>query len=373
MRILVAPNSMKGTLTAREFADAVETGLNKAGIFDVIKIPVADGGDGTAEILSGIYNSHYVTCKVIDPLGREIESGYYVGNDETAMIEMASASGLKLLKPSEYSSLHTTSFGTGQLIGTAVKNGAKAILLGVGGSATVDGGMGAMMALGVRFFSSKGEIFDGNGSNMGDVICIDACDAFDLLKDVKIFILTDVRNPLLGNDGAVRVFAPQKGATQKEVEFLERNLSMFAGLLFQVTGKDVSQLPAGGAAGGISASFHCLFDAEIIEGASFILDRSNFKEQAISSDVIITGEGQIDSTTFLGKAPGCVLKAGMELGKPVYAICGENRFHDTGGFESILSLVDRDISSLDACENPAFYLSLRAESLGEMLKINYGR
>jgi glycerate kinase len=163
---------MKGTLTAVEFADEVEKGLNKAGIFDVIKLPVADGGDGTAEVLSGIYHSHYVFCKVADPIGREIESGYIVGKDDTAIIEMASASGLKLLKPAEYSAFKATSFGTGQLIGNAIKSGAKTILLGAGGSATVDGGMGALMALGVKFFGSDGEIREGNGSNMGNVLLI---------------------------------------------------------------------------------------------------------------------------------------------------------------------------------------------------------
>jgi glycerate 2-kinase len=372
MRVLVAPNSMKGTLSSVEFADEVEKGLNKAGIFDIIKLPVADGGDGTAEVLSGIYNSHYVSCKVIDPIGREIISGYFVGKDDTVIIEMASASGLKLLKPAEYSAFKTTSFGTGQLIGDAIKSGAKTILFGAGGSATVDGGMGALMALGVKFFGSDGEIREGNGSNMGNVLLIDYHEAKELIKDVKIFILTDVQNPLIGVDGAVNVFAHQKGATKREIEFLEKNLSLFTGSLFQATGKDVSKLPGSGAAGGIAASFHCLFNAEIVDGASFILGKLNFRKLAISSDIIITGEGIIDSTTFSGKAPGKILKIGIEIDKPVYAICGENRLNNHDGFKSIFSLVDLGVTVQNAYENSAFYLNLSAEILGENLKEKYG-
>jgi glycerate kinase len=363
---------MKGTLTAREFANAVEKGLNNAGIFNIVKIPVADGGDGTAEVLSAIYSSHFVPCKVTDPLGREIESGCFSGKDQTAIIEMASASGLKLLKPAEYSAINTTSLGTGQLIESAIKSGAKTIILGVGGSATVDGGMGALMALGVKFFGSKGEIGAGNGRDMGDVIFINCQNAIELLRDVRIVILTDVQNPLLGVDGAVRIFAPQKGATNTEIEILEKNLSLYAGSLFQKTGKDISQLPGGGAAGGIAASFHCLFNAEIVEGAAFILEKLNFRQQALSSDVIITGEGQIDQTTFKGKAPGEVMKIGTEIGKPVFAICGENKLDNQCGFESILSLVNGDVTYHDAMKNPEFHLSIRSELVGKMLQEKYG-
>jgi glycerate 2-kinase len=372
MRVLVAPNSMKGTLTAVEFADEVEKGLNNAGIFDVIKLPVADGGDGTAEILSGIYNSHFFSCPVIDPLGREIESGYYIGENETAIIEMASASGLKLLKPEEYSAIQTTSFGTGQLIANAINSGAKTILLGLGGSASVDGGMGALMALGVKFFGSKGEICEGNGSNMGNILFVDYSDVKKLVSDVKIYILTDVQNSLLGIDGSVNVFAPQKGATQREIEILEKNISLFAGSLFQTTGKDISKLPGGGAAGGIAASLHCLFNAEIVDGASFILEKLNFLELAVSSDIIITGEGKIDSTTFQGKVPGKILEIGNVIDKPVFAICGENRLNTENGFAIIFSLMDIGLTNQNYWKNSAFYLNKSAEILGKKLLENYG-
>jgi glycerate 2-kinase len=372
MRVLIAPNSMKGTLTAIEFANAVEKGLNKAGIFDIIKLPVADGGDGTAEVLASIYKSRYITCNVIDPLGRKIESGYFIGKDLTAIIEMASASGLKLLKSSEYSAINTTSFGTGQLIEHAIKSGAKTILLGVGGSATVDGGMGALMALGVKFYGSMGEIKIGNGNNMGSILFIDCSEAHRLLNDVKIIILTDVKNPILGEEGAVRVFAPQKGATVKQIEILEKNLSLFAGSLFQTMGKNVSQLAGGGAAGGIAASFKCLLNAEIVDGAFFILEKLKFSELAVLSDVIITGEGRIDSTTFNGKAPGAILEIASEMDKPVFAICGETRLNDQSGFNLMLSLVNGEVSISDAHKNSAYYLSKEAETLGEILKERYG-
>ncbi|HNW51400.1 MAG TPA: glycerate kinase [Prolixibacteraceae bacterium] len=368
MNVLIAPNSMKGTLSAFAFADAIERGLNKAGITRVIKLPVADGGDGTAEILDGCYRADFIPCKALDPLKREIGSGYFMGDDHTAIVEMASASGLKWLFPSEYSALDATSYGTGQLIADAVRKGAKHILIGVGGSASVDGGMGALMALGVKFVGKEGEITEGNGRQMGNVLRIEDRQAREFLKDVKLTILTDVRNPLLGTDGAARVFAPQKGATPMDVEVLEKNMALFAGSLFQATGNDISQTTGGGAAGGISASFHALFGAEIVDGASFILEKLNFRELARSADVIITGEGKIDRTTYEGKAPGVVLKIASELGKPVYAICGECELEDDSLFKSVIPLVNRNISRREACEIPAFYVEVASEIIGKTLK-----
>jgi len=373
MRVLVAPNSMKRSLDAFEFADAVAAGLKEAGINDVIKLPVADGGDGTAKVLSAYYNSHFVPVRVSDPLGRDIESGFYFDNSGTAIIEMADASGLKLLSPSEYSALNTTSYGVGQIIESAIKSGAKNIIIGLGGSATVDGGMGALMALGVKFYNSAGEIEKGDGLSMGDVIFIDRSHAARLLFGVRLLLLTDVKNPLLGGNGAASIYGPQKGASPYDVKVLEKNLSLFAGALFQTTGNDISKMPSGGAAGGIAAAFHSLFDAEIVDGASYIIEKSKFEEIANNVDVIITGEGKIDETTFRGKAPGEVLKIGMKIDKPVYAICGSYQLRSNGGFKEIFSITSMVSEDADSVANAAKLVKAISVKLGVKLKEIYGR
>lgn len=368
MKILIAPNSMKGSIDAFDFARAIEKGLVESCMGEVKILPLADGGDGTGKVLSAFYNASYIPVRVLDPLKREIESGIYIDRQGTAIIEMASASGLKLLKPEEYSALNATSIGTGQLIMSAIKTGAKTIIVGLGGSATVDGGMGALIALGVKFFNGDTIIETGDGVNMGNVVSIDASSASHLFQNVKIIFLTDVNNPLLGCYGAVRIFGPQKGATPFDVEKLEKNMKLFAGVLFQETGRDISSMPGGGAAGGIAASFHALFDVEIVDGARFIFEQTGFRKLASSADLIITGEGEIDESTFMGKVPGVVLQIGLELGKPVYAICGLNSLPHDGGFTGIYSLLDEEIKESEAKELASLYIERAALKIAKMIE-----
>lgn len=368
MKVLVCPNSMKGSLSAIDFANAVVEGLKFSGITVAEKNPVADGGDGTAEILAHSLNAQFVACKVKDPLGRDIDSGFYLNSNKIAIIEMASASGLRLLNPNEYSAFYSSSFGTGQLIKNAVEEGAKKILLGVGGSATVDGGMGALMALGVKFFSSKEMLTQGNGQTMGEVVEIQIANASQLLSGVQIIILTDVINPLLGVDGAVPVFAPQKGITKDKIHRLERNLSLFAGAVFQSTGKDISKMKSGGAAGGIAASFHALLNAKIIDGASFILNETGFYRKVHSVDAIITGEGFFDETSLSGKVTGEIIRFGMEIDIPVFVICGKsnncNQSLDIEVIELQNDFVDRD----EAMKNAYSLIIEKSKMVGEKLK-----
>ena len=215
MRILVAPNSMKGSLSSFEFAEAISAGISSVSDFEILNMPVADGGDNTAPVIARILNADFFPCRVDDPLGREIQSGFFMNKDSVAVIDMSSASGLKLLHPNEYSALQSSSFGTGQLIKSAIEAGALKIILGVGGSATVDAGMGALMALGVKFYNKGEEIFKGNGSTTGQVTFIDTTEAEILLKGIEIIILTDVDNPIIGMQGAAFTFGPQKGASTK--------------------------------------------------------------------------------------------------------------------------------------------------------------
>jgi glycerate kinase len=323
MKILVSPNSMKGSLSSFEFAEAISAGLSSVSDFEIIKLPVADGGDDTAPVIARILNAGFFPCEVEDPLGRLIPGGFYMNKDRIAVIDMSSASGLKLLNPDEYSALNTSSYGTGQLIRSSVEAGATKIILGVGGSATVDGGMGALMALGVKFYNKGHEIIRGNGYSTGSVTFIDTAEADLLLKEIEIKVLTDVENPLIGRNGSAFVFGPQKGASPKDVLMLEKNLSLFAGALFQTTGKDVSSIRGGGAAGGIAASFNSLFNAKIEKGTEYILNLSGFYSIAEQCDVIITGEGIFDNTSFSGKVTGEIIKFAEKMNKHAFLICAK--------------------------------------------------
>lgn len=358
---------MKGTLDAFEFAEAIEQGLFNAGLTQIEKLPVADGGDGTAKVLALALDASYIETVVVDPLNRPITSGYYLTKQKVAIIEMADASGLKILTPHEYNALNATSFGTGQLIREAILGGAKTILLGLGGSATVDAGMGALMALGVQFYNSSRLIEFGCGNTMGDVVYIDRSKVMPQLCNIDILILSDVKNPLLGKQGSAVVFAPQKGATPSEVDILQKNLSLFAGSLFQISGKDISMIEGGGAAGGIAASFHAIFHAQVVDGASYILHKIGFYQKARSCDVVITGEGTLDETSLRGKAIGAILSFGMEIDKPVAVVCGVNLLPDSNQFCEITALVSSKVSVDEAMNNASLLVVYLSELLGKKL------
>ncbi len=349
-KYLVAPNSMKGSLSSPDFANAISDGLKDAGISEIVKIPLADGGDGTANILASVYNADYITCRVHDPLMRQVEAGFYIAGD-LAIIEMADASGLKLLSPGELSPMEASSVGTGELIFKAVEKGASEIILCVGGTATVDAGMGALIALGVKFFDGRSFLQKGNGKNIANVISIDASEAIDVLGGVKLKILSDVTNPLLGNHGAAEIFGPQKGADTRMVRVLNKNLLLWAGCLFQETGIDVSNIKSGGAAGGIVASFSALFDVEVMNGAGYLLDKTGFYEKANDADCIITGEGKFDESTLYGKLPGVVLNFGMKIDKPVIGVCGINALADQSAFYRIYSITEKDSEINESMNN----------------------
>ncbi len=368
MKVLVAPNSMKGSLSCFEFAEAIYDGLISSGLSDIVKIPVADGGDGTSKVIAHYLNANFHPCVVKDPLGRSVESGFYLNEDKVAFIEMASSSGLKLLKPEEYSVFTTSSFGVGQLINFSIEAGAKKILLGVGGSATVDGGMGAMIALGVKFYNRGEEITLGNGKTIGSVTMIDYSNAENLLKGITISILSDVKNPLLGENGASHVFARQKGASKNDVLILEKNLSLFSGAIFQASGRDISGVKGGGAAGGIAASFNAFFGAEIVDGAEFILNLSGFYKEAEKSDLIITGEGIFDETSFSGKVTGEIVKFGMEIDKEVIVICGRCNLNGKSFKMKAFEIVNDKVSLNESIRMANDYIYRIAKELGERIK-----
>ena len=268
IKVLVAPNSMKGSLKAFEFADVVEKAFMRISpCFEIMKVPVADGGDFTGEVLKQAFQAVPVEVGVKDPLGRPVASKYF-RSGRTAIIEMADASGIKLLKLHELNPMETSSYGTGELIIAAIEAGCTEVILGVGGSATVDGGAGMMEAFGYRYMDDKGEYVVGNGGNL---IRINTIKKNNWYEDVSIKIITDVENPLLGIFGAATVFGPQKGATSKQVKVLEEGLSNWCNLIEKDSGIKLSHRNGEGAAGGIAVPLLAWTNAEIISGADFIL------------------------------------------------------------------------------------------------------
>jgi glycerate kinase len=341
LKVLVAPNSMKGSLNAFDFADVVEKAfLQVSSVFSVRKVPVADGGDFTGEVLRNALRAKVVETEVKDPLGRPVRAKYARAG-EKAVIEMADASGIKLLHADELDPLEASSFGTGQLIDEAIKAGCTEILLGVGGSATVDGGLGMLEALGFQFFDKKGKKLRGKGKNLER---IEKIEKPVLPANLLVKVICDVDNPLLGENGAAKVFGPQKGATPPMVEKLEKGLFHWSEILQQETGIDFSKQNGAGAAGGIALPLLAFFHAEIVPGAAFVLQELHFDEAVQWADLVITGEGKIDGQTLHDKAPKAVADVARRYRKPVFAIGGTVTREASAAFDGIFSLVSGPVN-----------------------------
>lgn len=348
MNILVAPNSMKGSLNAADFAEIVEKALLFSGLkCDVRKVPVADGGDFTGEILSRAIKAEPIELKVVAPLGSLVKATYWLSGKK-AIIEMAEASGMKRIGDEKLDPLKATSFGTGQLIMDAFDKGCNEIWLAIGGSATVDGGIGMMEAMGFRFFDKNGNILSRKG---GDLEKIHRLKKAISGGKVSFKIICDVNNPLLGDNGAAAVFGPQKGASTKMIEKLELGLKNWSELIFRETGYNLSEIKGSGAAGGIAIPLIAFYDAVLEEGACFVLNQLNFEEHIRWADIVITGEGKIDKQTNYIKAPYVVAQMAQKHNKPVYAFAGVVEDIYPNPFSAIYSLVDHLVTQKAALEN----------------------
>lgn len=320
MRILIAPNAYKGALDAVAAAEAIAAGLAASPlVHESLRHPVADGGDGTAALLVRHLGGEIRMVDVQDPLGRPVSAPLGLANGgRTALLGIADASGLRLLDAGELDPRRASSFGTGQLIRHALDQGAREILLGLGGSATVDGAMGMLAALGGRFLDASGDVLPSCPERLPDLAAID----IDAVPPLDITLLCDVLNPLVGEDGAAAVFGPQKGATPDDVALLDVGLARLADVILHQTGKDVQSLPRGGAAGGVAAVLHALVGARIVSGIDHFLDVTGFDRALAGADLVITGEGAIDLQTLSGKAPHGVAIRAKALGLPVIALAG---------------------------------------------------
>lgn len=317
-KIVIASDSFKGTLTSSEVADSVAKAVHS--VFpdcDVVKLKVADGGEGTASAITSALGSELVELVVADPLGRRIPASYYILDDGTALIEMSMASGLTLLTSQERNPLKTSTYGTGQIISHALARGCRKFLIGIGGSATNDAGTGMLAALGYRFLDSCGKVVPANGGSLSEVASIDSGALVEGLSESEFTIACDVDSPLYGPKGAAFVFSPQKGADAEVVRYLDDGLRHFAKLV----GYDAGFAGAG-AAGGLGYSFKAFFNAKLVRGIDMVLDAVGFDEAVKGADLVITGEGRYDGQTQAGKTVYGVKARAALYGVPVLVVAG---------------------------------------------------
>ena len=380
MKIILAPDSFKGNLTSMEVAEAMETGIER--VFpdaDCIKIPMADGGEGTVQSLLDAVGGELISCKVTGPAGQSVTAGYgMLADNSTAVIEMAAASGLALVSGKTMNPLTTTSFGTGELIRHALDRSAQKIILGIGGSATNDAGVGMAQALGVVFRTGDGRAIHENGAG-GMLQLIESMELKDRhpkLDQTRILVACDVDNPLTGENGAACVFAPQKGADADMVKLLDDNLKHLAGVIKRETGIDVDAIPGAGAAGGLGAGLLVFAGAELRSGIEIISRATSIETHLRSADLVFTGEGRVDYQTAFGKTPAGIARLAGEYGVPVIAIgggladdAGEVFTHGINGLEAAIA---RDMPLDEALANSREYIANAAERVIRLILIGQG-
>lgn len=323
-KYVVAPDSFKESMTAKEVCDAMEKGIKEAdSAAEVIKVPMADGGEGTVDSLVDATQGQRVIVEVTGPLGNKI-SAYYgiLGNGTTAVIEMAKASGLEIVEKKKRNPMITTTFGTGELIRDALDHNVKEIIIGLGGSSTNDGGSGMAQALGAKLLDQNNHQIPFGGGNLDKLDKIDISNLDSRLRDVKIILASDVTNPLIGKDGASRVFGPQKGATPEMVEKLENNLQHYAKIVKRDLNKEVALVSGAGAAGGLGAGLIAFTTCEMRRGVDLAIEVTKLEEKIRDADYVFTGEGGTDFQTKFGKTPYGVAKLGKKYHKPVISLAG---------------------------------------------------
>lgn len=323
-KILIASDSFKGSLSSLEVAESIEQAI--LGVYPAcrtVKLPVADGGEGTVEALVAGCGGQIVSCQVHNPLMKPVLAGYGVLPDGTAVIEMSAASGLSLVLAGERNPMATTTYGTGELINDALSRGCRNFLIGIGGSATNDAGTGMLQALGFRFLDINGSELGKGGQILESIEAVDASRAIpEVVLESSFTIACDVRNPFSGVDGAAYVFAPQKGADEAMVVQLDRGMKRFAGVLKEKYHKDIDRIPGAGAAGGMGGGFLAFLNSRLKPGIDMVLETLRFEERVGGADLVITGEGKLDRQTAMGKAPAGVLALSRKHHVPVVAIGG---------------------------------------------------
>ncbi|EIJ78428.1 glycerate kinase [Bacillus methanolicus PB1] len=380
MKVVIAPDSFKESLTAIQVADSIEKGFRTS--FpdeDIVKIPMADGGEGTVKSLVDATNGTIVEKTVTGPLGEPVQAFFgLLGNGgKTAVIEMAAASGLHLVPADKRNPLVTTTRGTGELISAALEQDVEKIIIGIGGSATNDGGAGMARALGAKLLDEKGSEIGEGGGSLDELASIDVSGMDPRLKLVKIEVACDVVNPLTGEKGASAIFGPQKGATPEMVSRLDKNLSHYARIIEKDLGKSIGEVPGSGAAGGLGGGLLAFLSAELKRGIDIIIEATNFRELVKDASLVITGEGKIDSQTISGKTPIGVAKTAKQYGVPVLALAGnvasDFEIFREHGIDAVFSIVPGVIPLSDAFEYAAEYVERAAANIASLIRIAKGK
>ena len=370
MKIVIAPNSFKGSLDAFKVAQSIENGLKSSNLHVQCELfPIADGGDHTLEVFYNWKGGTLQNKTVSGPLGEDVLAEWLlIPQEKTAVIEMAKASGISLIDPNKLNPLIANSFGTGELIMEAVIQGAQKIILGLGGSATVDGGLGILQALGAELLDIDGNI----KKNINPLLTLENLfvDKIDKrLKQVEFIILCDVDNPLLGKNGAAHIFGPQKGADPDAVELLESRMTKYHNLLKSLTGSDLSAMPGAGAAGGIAVPLKALFNTNIVNGVDFLLEQMDFEEHIKTADLLITAEGKVDRQTMHGKGPYGVAEKATAYHVPTIILAGKVDDQDelNRGFTSIFPITNGPMSLERAIKNTEKDLQATSKQIGNLL------
>jgi glycerate kinase len=368
LKILIAPDKFKGSLTAIEVCDSLEAGLvKKFPDATITKLPLADGGEGTFAILLRIAKGRIKKIKVQDPLFRSITASYGISNDgKTAFIEMAEASGLHLLARQEQNPLYTTTIGTGQLIADAISEGVHEVVLGIGGSATNDAGIGMAQALGFGFLSSDRTALRPIGQSLEKIATIDSRSVLPELKNISFTVLCDVTNPLFGPTGSAHVYGPQKGASQEAISQLDLGLRHFADLVKKRHQVDLN-FPGSGAAGGLGAGARFFLNAQATSGIAFISELVQLEKEIEESDVVITGEGRVDWQTFDGKVVAHVATLAQKHQKKLVVFCGQCLLNESElkskGIENLVRLAANAEESARSIEQARQLLEQKAQEI----------
>jgi glycerate kinase len=371
MHILIAPNAFKNSLDASQVAASIEQGLKLSKLeCTTTCFPIADGGDGTGSLIIESCKGKIIKKEVHDPLGRKIKSSFgLIDNGRTAVIEMADASGLRLLNQNELNPLKASSYGTGELIKFALDNGVSRIIIAMGGSATVDGGCGILSALGIKFLDEAGKRLLAVPGDLISMVKVDTSELDQRIFDCEVVILCDVNNMLLGPEGAASVFGPQKGATMEDVPVLESFLKNFAEISLKQSGKNMAEIDHGGAAGGATAGLYTWLNAKLVNGIDYFLSLTQFEEALKRSDLVITGEGSIDRQTLQGKGPYGVAVKAKEKGIPVIGLAGkiEKDGELDKYFNELININQEPVDLATAMKNTRENLIKVARELGDKL------
>ena len=373
MNILIAVDSFKGSLPSRSLADAIEQGIREAGCQGpVAKVPIADGGEGTCDTLLDGLGGTPVTLTVKGPLFEDVQASYGILGGDTAIMEMSACSGLPLVPVEKRNPLNTTTYGLGQMILDAMERGCREFIIGIGGSATNDGGIGMLSALGCKFLDEQGDSLTPVGGALSHIRYAKTTGMPETLKECHFLIACDVENPFYGEQGAACIFGPQKGADPACVQFLDRGLRHWAGIIEAQCGINVGPMKGAGAAGGLGGGFSAFLGADLKPGAEIIFDYLGMESKIREADLIITGEGRLDHQSIMGKAPSAMARLAARHGKPIIAMAGHVSddavsLHDHG-MTAMFSIADGPIS-LEEAMDPAIASRLVTKKTAQIMRL----